>query len=604
VNRANTPKDRLVQYRHRWLARYNLAQLSLQPEGTPFVLIFPGGRRQTVRLISPPDLVVFRDEAGRWQRRQRNHRFDRPQVNSDGFYLSYLALNFLPPWFFRASHLAILNDTLEARLLGVDVPAALQEGEPSEPTEQQQVRTRSMLAEVHRRGGGTVNPTQIPAGLGRWEWLDSSDRDTAEANGFGHSFEDITDARAAGALSHNENRQDVPSVVWYPDPQYLNPSSQPAGPGHWAFLTSGGNDGQSAESWASLNLGLTAGMSNHPTASQIFRLRQQYLAQGREDITAQISLVWIPGEDASESEGDDPVLQPLAPVDEKSLFYRGDTSEEPEKAGQEELEESESEQEEENEQQPTHGVLGPGISPSDFDPTNGDPGGATDQTARLCPPRYYTFRIGGRIVTMDRARPRTGKVETHKTCVFTKAGWQQHSGHIEIDWSNKKTIASLARWRDQAAKRNGWPVLRTAPRVVYANDEKAWVKAQVHRRLDAGRDYDIAVTNLGFQKLFGQRRLRTELGIGSLMLRIKRAWQKTHAPSALMSGQLAQEDGKSEEDEGLDEEDGEGDEDGEGEEQEQASDQGEDDDREEAALRADIEALQRLNEAEDEDEIA
>ena len=549
-----------------------------------------------MRLMSPPDMVVFRDEAGRWQRRERNHAFDRPQVHGDDFYRLYLAQNFLPPWFFRAGHLAILNDTLEARLLGVDVPAALQEVEPSVPTEQQQVRTRSMLQGIHRAGGGIINPTQMPAGSGHWEWLESTDREVAEANGFGHSFEDITDARAAGALSLNADRQDGPSVVWYPDPRYLNPSSQPAEPGHWAFLTSG-SDGQSAEGWASLNLGLTAGMSNNPTASQIFRLRQQYRAQDREDLTADVGLVWIPGEDASDSEGDDPVLQPLVAADRDSLFFRGDTP----------VEESEESGEEVEQPQPSHGILGPGIQPSDFDPTNGNPGGITDQTAHLCPPRYYTYRIGGRIVTMDRARAEVGKVEPHKTCVFTEAGWQQYSRHIELDWFSKETPASLARWRDQASKRSGWPKLRAEPRVVYDDDEKAWVKAQVHRDLDAGRDYDIAGTYLGFQKLFGQRRFRTEVGVGSLMLRTKREWFKRNRPSKEVRALLGEDDSESEED-GEGEADGEGEEDEElddeealeGEEHEQASEQCEGQDPEEDALMAEIEALERENEAEDE----
>jgi hypothetical protein len=490
--------------------------------------------------------------------------------------------------------MGMLSHTEEARLLGVDVPVALQEVEPTVPTEQQRVQTRSMLGRIHRAGGGIVNPTQIPAGLGHWDWLDATDRETAEANGFGHSFEDITEARAVGALSLNSDRQDVPSVVWYPDPRYLNPSSEPAEPGHWAFLTSG-SDGQSAEGWASLNLGLTAGMSNNPTASQIFRLRQQYRAQGREDLTADVGLVWIPGEDASDSEGDDPVLQPLVPADRDSLFFRGDTPvESEEEVGQEEPEESEEEVEQ---PQPSHGILGPGIQPSDFDPTNGNPGGITDQTAHLCPPRYYTYRIGGRIVTMDRARAEVGKVEPHKTCVFTEAGWQQYTKHIELDWSSKETPASLARWRDQASKRSGWSMVRPEPRVTYADDEKAWVKAQVHRDLGAGRDYDIAATYLGFQKLFGQRRCRTEVGIGSLMLRNKREWKEAHEASALMSGQPDQGDQEVVEGEGekLDAEKP-----VEGEEQDQASEQGEEQDPEEDALMTQIEALERQNEAEDE----
>jgi hypothetical protein len=198
---------------------------------------------------------------------------------------------------------------------------------------------------------------------------------------------------------------------------------------------------------------------------------------------------------------------------------------------------------------------------------------------------------------MDRARAEVGKVEPHKTCVFTEAGWQQYTKHIELDWSSKETPASLARWRDQASKRSGWPMVRPEPRVTYADDEKAWVKAQVHRDLGAGRDYDIAATYLGFQKLFGQRRCRTEVGIGSLMLRNKREWKEAHEASALMSGQPDQGDQEVVEGEGekLDAEKP-----VEGEEQDQASEQGEEQDPEEDALMTQIEALERQNEAEDE----
>jgi hypothetical protein len=499
-------------------------------------------------------MVVFRDEAGRLQRRQRDDLVDGPPVHGDGFYRLYLARNHLPPWFLRGGHVGMLDDDEEARLLGVRLPADMEEVEPTVPVEQQRVQHRRMLRATHVAGGGIVDPVQIPAGVGHWEWLDAGDREVAEANGFGHSFEDVTNARGAGALSLNPDRQDVPSIVWYPDPRWFNPSSQPAGPGHWAFLTTG-NDVHSDQGFASLNLGGTSGMTNFPTASQIFRLRQQYRAQGREDLTADMNVVWIPGDEKdSDTEGADPVLQPLVPDDGAGLFVSGTTPEASEGPRQEAPEESGPEeaqgsvQEEAQEAQPAHGILGRGISASDFDPTNGNPGGITDQTARLYNPRYYTFRIGGRIVTLDRARPRVGKPEEHKTCVFTKTGWQQHSGHIELDWTNHDAVSSLARWRDQATKRHGWPELRTEPRVVYPDDEKAWITAEVHRDLDAGRDYDIAKTNLGFQKLFGYRRKRTETGIGSIMLRIKREWKKARVASALMSGHL-DEEGEEQDDE-------------------------------------------------------
>jgi len=441
-----------------------------------------------------------------------------------------------------------------------------------------------MLRGIHVAGGGIVNPTQIPAGVGHWEWLDSTDRDVAEASGFGSSFEDITNARAAGAFSLNADRQDVPSVVWYPDPRYFNPQDQPSGPGHWAFLTTG-RDGHSDQGFARLNLGGTSGMSNDPTASQIFRLRQQYRAQGREDLTAEMRIVWIPGEDGSDSEGDDPVLQPLSPDEEDSLFVP------PDGPGAEQVEAP---------QRPQHGVLGPGILPSDFDPTNGNPGGKTDQTARLCKPRYYTFRIAGRVITLDRAVPQVGKVEEHKTYVFTEEGWRQHTGHVELDWTSQKVLSALTRWREQAARRNGWPQIRPAPRVVYADDEKAWIKEQVHRDLDAGRPYDIPATNLGFQKLFGIRRKRTEVAIGSIMLRIKKEWEKAEPASALMSGLLDEEDEEDDQyGEGEEASEGEGGEEHDGEE----AVEGEEDTEmydETAALATEMEALKRENAAEDE----
>jgi hypothetical protein len=158
-------------------------------------------------------MVVVRDEGGRLQRQQRDDKVDEPRTHSDRFYRLYLARNHLPPWFLRGGHPAMLDDTEEADLLGMGLSADLQDVEPTVSTEQRSLQNRSMLRGIHVAGGGIVNPTQIPAGVGHWEWLAATDRDVAEASGFGHSFEDIIKARAAGALSLNPDRQDVASVV-------------------------------------------------------------------------------------------------------------------------------------------------------------------------------------------------------------------------------------------------------------------------------------------------------------------------------------------------------------------------------------------------------
>lgn len=318
----------------------------------------------------------------------------------------------------------------------------------------ERVRIRRRLRDAHVADGGIVNPTQIPAGLGHWDWLNRSDHDVAQENNFA-SPEEITLARGAGALSLDFERVDTPSVVFYPDPEYFNPRDQPEGPGRWAFFTS--DDDDSDETFAALNLGGVHGLPSHPTASQIFRLRQQYRAQpDREDLTAQFRLVWIPGEESSEDEGGDPVLSDLEPDPTMEEAATNDPT------WEEEGEDDEAN--EDADEQVHHGVLGPNIQPSDFDPTNGDPGGKLDQTATLSTPRYYTCRITpkSRIVTLDRARPVLGKVEEHKNWAYTRKGWQQYTHHAEIDWNDKKQLAALLRWRDQLNRRSGWPKLREA----------------------------------------------------------------------------------------------------------------------------------------------
>lgn len=502
----------------RWGARYALAQLSLQPKGFRAVITHVGGRRFTFNLLFPPDMVAVCDAEGRWYRRLRNNETDGPPPYSDAFYQEYLRRYNLPPWFLRGGHLAMLEDTGEARLLGVQVPApprlerlslldAWMPVTPARPLPRKEVyqieprrlereylgrrfpavltdvpcntyvlptghvmvlsraavdrkenvslvgwrniewamenrssifasykiecaveapvdganervRIRRRLRDAHVADGGIVNPTQIPAGLGHCDWLDRSDHDVAQENNFA-SPEEITLARGAGALSLNFERVDTPSVVFYPDPEYFNPREQPEGPGRWVFFTS--DDDDSDETFAALNLGGVHGLPNYPTASQIFRLRQQYRAQpNREDLTEQFRLVWIPGEESSEDEGGDPVLSDLEPDPTMEEAAANDPTWEAE----EEEEEEEEADEDENEQV-DHGILGPDIQPSDFDPTNGDPGGKLDQTATLSTPRYYTCRITpkSRIVTLDRARPEIGKVEEHKTWAYTRKGW-------------------------------------------------------------------------------------------------------------------------------------------------------------------------------------
>lgn len=593
----------------RWRSRFDLARLASQPEGYQAVVTHHGGQRVAFRLLTPPDMAAVCDQHGNWSRRIRDREVDGPDPYSQAFYQEYLRRYDLPPWFLRGGHTVMLEDTIEARRLGVPIPEAVPpetlsrldalmpvtpahplpreevyEVEPRavareylgrrfpavlvdvpsntyvlpsghivlvsrnraidkkvgipvvpwnkiewqsedtsgivasygikckvEPTVQddgQRVTVRRRLRDAHVADGGIINPTQIPAGLGHWDWLEPTDQQVANANDF-TSPEEVTVARGAGALSLNFERTDTPSVVFYPDPEYLNPEQQPDGPGRWVFLTSG--DADSDQIFAALNLGGAHGLPNFPTASQIFRLRQQYRAQPRrEDLTAQFRLAWIPGENPSDDQGADPVLSDLESEPEADEdFIVDDTT---------------LEVEPDHDQEGEYGVLAPGIHPSDFDPTNGDPGGKLDQTAKLCKPRYYTCKLNPkhRIVTLDRARPEPGKVEEHKTWAYTRKGWQQYTHHAEINWNDKKQLAGLARWRDQLNRRSGWPKLREAPREAYAHEERRWLEDRVRDALAAGQPYDIVETQMAFKAKFGSGRERSETAIGSALLRIKK----------------------------------------------------------------------------------
>jgi hypothetical protein len=78
------------------------------------------------------------------------------------------------------------------------------------------------------------------------------------------------------------------------------------------------------------------GMPENPTARHIFPLRQQFRMQpNREDPTAPIRLVWLPGEDSEEYKSDDFYLEPLpAKAVSLELFVAGNTSESEQEEGE------------------------------------------------------------------------------------------------------------------------------------------------------------------------------------------------------------------------------------------------------------------------------
>lgn len=431
----------------------------------------------------------------------------------------------------------VSQDVLASYRIENDVPAL-----PGDSDQRRMARGR--LHDAHVADGGVVNPTQIPAGNGRWEFLDSTDQLLAMNSS--QTPEAITRARGAGQLSLAWHREDVPSVVFYPERRYFNPDVQPEGRGRWEYFTSGADDSDENIAW--LNFGGVHGLPNHPTASQIFRLRQQYRAQpGREDLTEQYRLVWTPGRFLPRDEGADPVLS--AP-DGDSLFVSDNSSE-----GEQRREDNNAGDDPGREQSP--GVLGPGIDRSQFDPTNGDPRGPHDQTARRFPPQYCTWRIAKDypIITLDRSRPRFGVEEKHKSWTYTLKGWRQYPRYAEVDWNNENWLTSLARWRRATSKRAGWPDIRQQQRVRYARDERRWLEASVRAQLEINGKCDNFATYDAFKAKFRGRVYRTEDAISSAILRIKRRYKKENREKLSKQGVVeAEVDFDEDFDEELDEE--------------------------------------------------
>jgi hypothetical protein len=348
--------------------------------------------------------------------------------------------------------------------------------------------------------GGLIDLDQVPNGLGEFRWVDGQNMAVVRTLGYeescagAHSF---VIAREGGAFRGMPARN-LPRTVFYPDRRYLNPAQQPEGPGHWEYLTTGRDGTSERLAWTNFGGNEAEGLADvpEPTAADIWTVRQRVESEGREDITRDIDIVWVPD----------------APSQSASAGG-SDRQESSENSSDSEVEPS----------QRSDSPADPSVDPETnetHDPTNA---GDNDQTSSTVP-NYRTKRVNGRTVTIDRARAHAGTVEPHKTWVFGKNNkWRQYPQAASLDWNNSRAVEKLNKWRDLALFR-GWERVRKDDRPDYTDEERTFLFDLVK---DAGgRRPETSISHIAqqFNKKFNQERLQS--GISNVIGRLVKEYAK------------------------------------------------------------------------------
>ncbi|KAM0691501.1 hypothetical protein Q7P36_010272 [Cladosporium allicinum] len=420
-----------------------------------------------------------------------------------------------------------------------------------------QASAREMLIQSAINDHAVINPMEEIPGLGQVEFLSEGDRLEAQRRGYA-TAQDVSMARRRGELAVGTGINAGPVVIFRPDPEYLNPVEDPQGPGAWRFLTSDGET--SNANFAAIQFGGSRGLPARPSARQIRQLGQLFIQEGRNNLAAQIDVVWVPGAEDVEDDVD------LA-LNEADL------------------------EDEEGDEELIQPPRSPRHNPDGLivDPTNNDgiPGGEHDQTGEWA--EHQTMRrLGGRIVTIDRSRAWLNHPEDHKLWCYGHKGWTKWKKWQTMDWFKKEDVAKLNKHREQthSYKRSKWPALRKEKRVDYRLVELKFameaVKAADGDRVKIMKELPAAFrrrfplrtqSDTGFQSLVD--RLRKELKkYGGLRPRKPRGWkQKQMSKAASGGGNAEKSKDRVESDESGEDDGGEGEDDGgEGEDGEDAED--------------------------------
>lgn len=354
-----------------------------------------------------------------------------------------------------------------------------------------------------------INPMEDPPGRGRMRFLTENDRLQALAWHYADE-QAVNRARRNGELEVGTGENAGPIVAFWPDEHLRNPAHNPTGPGAWRFLTNNGV--ASDRGFAAINFGSSHGLPAHPTASQIRRLGQLFIADGREDLTEMIDIVWAPNEQDRDP-GNDPVLD-------------ADVESEEEEAGPPRSRLRRTSPANDN-SSPLVSRTAPGAiagAHQHHDPTNngGVRGGINDQTGGDHA-EYATCWNRGGWVTVDRSRVWPGEKEEHKLWVYGARGWKKWTRADTMDWDDTKKVSDLNKHREQSYQRAGiWERKRPEKREDYTQEELEWVMGLVR---DAGGERpatpleDIARE---FNRRFSAHRRRNDSGIQSLIDRLRK----------------------------------------------------------------------------------
>lgn len=493
------------------------------------VVVLPSGHIQLRLAGSSPDLPSIHEADVAWQEESEEFDHSRPVAS---YCIEGTSLAFPAP---------IVPELPPAASSPPPPPA----GPP---------RNRNAEVNAAFDAGGIVNPSQPISGLGTVEWLSDADQQQALEKGYDTPGA-VLEARRNGRFAAGWGVNAGPLIVFWPQRRFRNPATQPEGPGAWRFLTTGiaGSD----EELARLSFGGSWGLPAQPSAELIFLLRQAFRQLGAPDATADIELVWIPGDEDDEEVTSRVTDTALAEAAAAEILASGP-------------------------EQPPATPSPPAPSPSPEilrDPTNGQRGGEHDQTGGTAGTRpvHRSTEHNGVTVVLDRSRCRAGCVEPWKLWIYTAKGWKKWRHAASMDWNDKEKVLALNKFREQTFQRSKlWKNMRDEERADYSTEQRQWVSQFVSPAKGSRLDVPIRRIAQEFNRRF--RDQRGEAGIASLLDRLRKEFDKygglkerKHRGWLQQEASLARKkgNGKAEEDENEDEDnDGDGEEDGKSEESE------------------------------------
>ncbi|GAB7327103.1 hypothetical protein MBLNU13_g11023t1 [Cladosporium sp. NU13] len=370
-----------------------------------------------------------------------------------------------------------------------------------------------------------INPTEDIPGQGRMAFLTQQDEELAYTSGYIND-ENAADpqlvnlARRNGELAVGTGPNAGPIVVFWPNEALRNPREQPEGPGAWRFLTSNGHS--SNRGFAAINFGGSHGLPTYPTASQIRRLGQLFVEDGREDLTDMVDIVWVPGAQDN-NPGEDPVLDgTVEAADEEVIPVRPTKKRKARRTSVSAPNVS---------SPPADDAAGGATAPlhPHHDPTNnnGVPGSMHDQTGDPLRAVYETAWSAGRWNTVDRSRVWLGKVEHHKLYSFSARGFAKWKHADDMDWNDPTWINRLNKHREQTHQRaKVWGKRRDTPRQDYTNEETRYVWDLVAEAEGSRPSTPLRDIAREFNARFGSRVMRNDTGIQSLIDRLRRMYKE------------------------------------------------------------------------------